>query len=184
MTDLTEACADLQAWLPVAAALITQPDTQPAIGRTQPGSQPPWNTAVANILTDIHAGVRDLEQDFRYQVTGTTATRGGSDGNTLAAIDAITRLAEALTRDHASHAAWLFDQYITQIRQLPSVDLERPWRTIPGPCARCIRPMLRYQESGHGQPARLRCLGCCRQARIVEGTVSDGCVEWEDGTIT
>jgi hypothetical protein len=43
VTDLTEACADLQAWLPVAAALITQPDTQPAIGHTQPHSKPPWN---------------------------------------------------------------------------------------------------------------------------------------------
>ena len=38
MTELTQACADLRAWLPEAAVLITQPDTQPAIGRTAPHS--------------------------------------------------------------------------------------------------------------------------------------------------
>jgi hypothetical protein len=184
MTDLTEACADLRAWLPVAAALITQPDTQPAIGRTQPGSKPPWNTAVACVVTDIHAGVRELEQDFRYQVTGRYATRGGSDANTAAAIDAICRLAEALDQAMADQATRLLNRYITQVMMLPAIDLEQRWRTVPGPCPRCTRPMLRYREGDHMQPAQLACLGCARKARMMPGTVSDGIVEWEDGTIT
>jgi len=184
VTGLTQVGDDLQAWLSVLEDLITEPDTQPAMGRTQPGSKPPWNTAVACVVTDIHAGVRELEQDFRYHVTGTYATRGGSDGNTAAAIDAIGRLAGALDQAHADQAARLLSRYVTMAMQLPAVDLEQRWRTIPGPCPRCTRPMLRYREGDHMQPAQLACLGCMRKARMMPGTVSDGIVEWEDGTIT
>jgi len=176
MTGLAEARADLQAWLPVAAALITQPDTQPSIGRTQPGSKPPWNPAVAYVLTDIHAGVREVEQDFRYAVTGTMVTRGGSDGNTAAAIDAICRLAEALDHTRTEQAKRLFDQFTTMICQLPAVDLEESPQKRKADCPFCEREMLRvYPRSG-----RVACLGCAARGHMVPGTLSDGYVLWED----
>lgn len=184
MTALAEACGDLQPWLTIVAELIHQPDTQPAIGRTAPGSQPPWNSQAANVWTDIHAMARELEANLRYTVTGRYRPRGGSDLNTLRALDAISKLGEATTTDIADAAARVVSHHITIIMQLPAIDLEQPWRRIPGPCPRCQRPMLRYQEGDRYQPSRLTCLGCCRKARIVEGTVSDGCVEWEDGIIT
>ena len=180
MTALAEARADLIAWLPVAAALITEPDTQPHVGRTQPGSKPPWNSAVAYVLTDIHAAVRELEQDFRYQVTGTVMMRGGSDGNTIAAINAVGKLAAALDHAMADHAARLLNRYVTAVMQLPAVDLEERCRQVPAPCPRCQRRMLRvYERSG-----RVACLGCATRGQMMPGTVSDGYIEWQDGTLT
>src|SRR5258706_15935613 len=50
VTDLAEACAALTASLPVAAALIGQPDTPPPIGPTKPGSTTPRNTQAARAI--------------------------------------------------------------------------------------------------------------------------------------
>jgi hypothetical protein len=178
VTALSEACADLQPWLAVLETLITEPDTQPLAGRTQPGSWPPWNTQVAYVLTDVHAGVRELEQDFRYQVTGSMTVRGGSDGNTLAAIDAVCRLAEALDQAMADHAARMFSRYITQVMQLPAVDLEEPPQRWPVPCPRCDGENIFVRP-------RLGVIGCpiCGKGHV-RVTVSDGVIQWEDGTIT
>lgn len=178
--DLAQACADLAAWLPAAAELITQPDTQPLEGRTQPGSQPPWNTQVANVLTDIHAMVRELEQDIAYQVTGRYRIRGGSDVNTVKAIDAISSLAEALPEADASQVTRIISRHVTMICQLPAVDLEERARIIPAPCPRCDRAKLLFYERSR----RVGCPACRRRGLMVEGTVSDGCVQWEDGEIT
>jgi hypothetical protein len=186
MTPLPEVCADLKPLLPVLEDLVTQPDTQPMPGRTQPGSRPPWNTAVANILFIIHAGVRELEQDFRYQVTGTMTLRGGSDVNTIRAIDAVCRLAEALDQAYADMAARLFTRYVTAAMQLPAIDLEERCRIVIVPdgseraCPDCTRRMLRvFERSG-----RVACLGCEKRGQMMPGMVSDGYIEWEDGTIT
>lgn len=49
------------------------------------GGLPPltsWNTQAAMLVLDIHAGVRELETDLRYAITGVVRTRGGSDNNT------------------------------------------------------------------------------------------------------
>jgi len=140
----------------------------------------PGNTAVFYVLTDIHAAVRELEQDFRYQVTGTVTVRGGSDGNTVAAINAVCNLAAALDHAMADHAARILNRYVTAVMQLPAVDLEERCRQVPAPCPRCQRRMLRvYERSG-----RVACLGCATRGRMMPGTVSDGYIEWEDGTIT
>ena len=176
---LTEACPDLQAWLPILADLITEPDTQPSIGRTQPGSAFPGNAAVFNVATDVHAMVRELEQDLRYAVSGTFIPRGGSDANTFRALDAICRLAEAVSAAEADQAAKLVSRHITIIMQLPAIDLGERARILPAPCPRCDRAkLLFYERSG-----RIACPGCQRRGFIF-ADVSDGCVQWEDGTIT
>jgi hypothetical protein len=177
---LTEVCPDLQAWLSVLGELITEPDTQPTIGRTAPGSTPPWNTAAANAMMDIHALVRELEQNLRYQVTGTLIVRGGSHGNTVAALETIPRLAEAVPRDVAEQHAHLISRQITIVMQLPAIDLEERWRPVPAPCPRCQRPMLRACL----RDGRVGCLGCTHRGQMMPGTVSDGYIQWDDGELT
>ena len=177
MTPVVEARTDLQAWLS-GTWRYDLADTQTTIGRTQPGSQPPWNAEVANVLLDIHAGSRELEQDLRYQLSGTFIVRGGSDANTIIAITMAERLAEATGR--AAEVARIFNGWITMLRQLPAIDQEERSRKVPAPCPRCTRPMLRvYERSG-----RVACLGCSTRGWMMPGTVSDGYIEWEDGTIT
>ncbi len=180
MTALAEACADLAAWLPHARQLITQPDTTGHAGHTKPGSKPPWNAQVANVLLDPHAGVRELEQDLLYQVSGRIRVRGGSDRNTVLAIEAIGRLAAAVDEAVADDAARQLNRYVTAIMQLPAVDLEERCRKVAVPCPRCDRCMLRiFERSG-----RVACLGCFSKGLMMAGTVSDGYIEWQDGTLT
>lgn len=61
--------------------------------RSQPGSRPPWNPQPAMVLLDIHYGVRELEANLRYSVSGVLRQRGGSTGNTLTALTVIVPLA-------------------------------------------------------------------------------------------
>jgi hypothetical protein len=59
------------------------------------GGHPPltsWNTQAAMLVMDIHAGVRELETDLRYSVTGVVRSRGGSDGNTLRSLRGLPAL--------------------------------------------------------------------------------------------
>lgn len=174
MTPLAEACTDLIAWLPHAQALIAEPDTQPTAGRTQPGSKPPWNSQAANIRLDIHAGARELEQNLRYRVSGTLTERGGSDTNTVLALEAAARLAEAVDHAIADAAARLVAGWITVMMQLPAIDLEDPPRRLPAQCPRCDRGMLRaFMRDG-----RVACLGCGARGQMRPGTLSEGFVEW------
>jgi len=185
MTPLAEACNDLKQWLPTINELITEPDTQPSIGRTQPGSAFPGNTMAFNLATDIDAMARETENNLRYTVTGHTMHRGGSDGNTERALDAISRLAEACDQHVIDTITKLVNRHITMAMQLPAIDLEQPWQLIRGrPCPRCTRTgQLRYRHRHHA-PTELSCLTCCRHGEIVEGTVSDGVVQWDDGEVT
>jgi hypothetical protein len=179
MTDLTEACADLRAWLPVAAALITQPDTQPSIGRTAPHSKPPWNAEAAAVMYETIGLLADLHLELAHAVHGRyvwdPAYRHA--GRTLLAI---TRLAEACDHDTVTNATTAINQRVTAIMRLPSVDLEERCRAVPAPCPRCTRRMLRV----YGKSGRVACLGCYAKGRVMPGTVSDGYIEWEDGEIT
>lgn len=41
-----------------------------------------WNAQAAMLLLEVHSGIRDLETNLRYSVTGRVRVRGGSDRNT------------------------------------------------------------------------------------------------------
>jgi hypothetical protein len=185
VSDLAQSCADLAAWLHPARELIVRPDIRPVPGRPAPGSKPPWNAEAANLLFAIHAGLRDIEQQFRYDVTGRPAhlcRRQGTwtDQRTVRVLQAITRLSDAAEPGHVAEAARQISGWVASAMQLPAVDLEEKWRALPSPCPRCRRRMLRACVRN----GKVACLGCVRRGRIMPGTVSDGYVEWEDGTIT
>lgn len=179
MTGLAEACADLRAWLPVAAALITEPDTQPSIGRTQPHSKPPWNAEAAAVIHETIGTLADLHLELAHAVHGRyvwdPAYRHA--GRTLTAI---TRLAEACDHDTVTSATTAINQRVTAIRRLPSIDLEERWRALPAACPRCSRPMLRASL----RDGRVACLGCGSRGQMIPGQLSDGFVQWSDGEIT
>jgi hypothetical protein len=179
MTDLTEACADLRAWLPVAAALITQPDTQPSIGHTKPGSKPPWNAEAATVVHETIGTLADLHLELAHAVHGRYIW-DPAYRHAARTLLAITRLAEACDHDTVTRATTAINQRVTAIMQLPAVDLEERPRKHPGTCPECGRCMLStYPRSG-----RVACLGCGLKGQIMPGTVSDGYIKWEDGTIT
>jgi len=158
---LREACAHLERWYPEALKLTAEPDTDGSAAHGKPGSRPPWNAAAANAALDAHAGIRDLEAVLFYQVTGRPRReRGGSDGNTYAAIRGVAALAASVTQDAARQAERDIIRLTVPIRQLPAVDEDERFLRVHGAsCPYCQVPMLKLGQRSY----RVTCLrfGAC-----------------------
>lgn len=142
-------------------ALLAEPVADPTTGTMShhkvTGSPAPWHTEAAAALFTIHAGVRDLEADLRYHVAGrtvmqhrhartetvcgktttrefiVTGERGGSNGNTLAALDSITRLVHGVPDDIARTVRGALDSWATQARQVRDIGEEDRWEPFRAP---------------------------------------------------
>lgn len=165
-TPVRDAVDALAQTLPRAAALTATPDViTPAVISSggQAESEPPWNAQAAYVVTDVAAGARDLEARLYTAVTGQRrAARGGSDGNTGAAIEQIARLAAALPgHQPCPHtprcrrcccetccAAARVGAWVVSAKLLPAIDEAARWIPIPGdpPCPYCSTPSLRYAQ--------------------------------------
>lgn len=197
MTPLADACAELAAWLPAAEALIAEPDIQPAIGRAQPSSKPPWNAAAATALLDALEGARQLEALWRSDAAGrlVTVRPMSATGQTLASL---VRLSYGLPdcppaeydeqnrplpcRCQRCSAVWNITRWTTVILQLPAVDEIEPPKRPPVPCPRprCGRRMLRWWP----RDKSIACLGCLLKASVTEGQLSgEPMLVWEDGLV-
>lgn len=191
MTDgLTESCADLRHWLPIAQELTTEPDQDGTATGGKPGSRPPWNPSAANAAMDAHAGLRRLEASMRLAVTGHTGTmRGGSDGNTSAAIAAIEALGNALSVEAMTVAAHVLDRWSVAIQQLAAVDKVERWQRVQGAaCPYCGNTMLRLSP----RAGRVTCLrfGACFDGDgqhpvgfVQQGLDGTPLVAWSDGLL-
>lgn len=179
MTPLAEACNDLRAWLPHAATLINQPDTQPSAGHTKPGSKPPWNSQAATVIHETIGTLADIHLEMAHSIHGRYLWNPAyrHTGHTLTAI---TRLAPACDAELVKQATTAINGRVTAIMQLPAIDLEERWRELPAPCPRCQRPMLRACL----RDGRVGCLGCQHRGQMMPGTVSDGYIRWDDGELT
>jgi hypothetical protein len=184
---LAEARADLETWLPVAAALIAEPDTDTSAVHGKPGSRPPWNTQVAAAILDVHAAVRHLEAGLHAEVTGRPRRpRGGSDGNTLAAIQAIGDLATNASRDSIRDAERTLVRLVAPLRLLRAIDLDERFIKVRARCPYCELPMLRLGE----RSGRVACLryGSCYDRNgdhpvgfITRSVSGEAFIAWADG---
>lgn len=186
MRDLAAACAELaeqlvvftspvitygraSAGLPDVEWLVATADIEAGNGRlAPPAPRLPGNQAVFNAEMDAHELVRRLEASLRLAVAGHTGrARGGSAGNTSAALKAIGNLGAALpqeARDDRGKLVWpcqalaarLVDRLTAIVGQLPAVDEVPKWSKIrPGPgglppkCPNCETYSLRIaMQSG------------------------------------
>lgn len=164
MRDLTAACRELasqlaifkdpdvtndraDAGLPTLGWLVVDQDIEPSVGRSGvPAARTPGNTAALNAQFDAHEMVRRLEAALRLAVAGNPGrARGGSEGNTTAALKAIQNLGAALpqeVRDGKGKLVWpcqelaarVVERITSVIGQLPAVDEVPKWSKIrPGP---------------------------------------------------
>lgn len=164
MRDLAAACAELEdqlavfgepelttdradGGLPTVGWLVVDMDVEPSIGRGGvPGTRTPGNTAALNAQLDAHEMIRRLEAAVRLAVAGHTGRqRGGSWGNTTAALKAIQKLGAALpveVKDARGKLVWpcqelaarVIERATSVIGQLPAVDEVPKWTKIrPGP---------------------------------------------------
>lgn len=137
-------------------ALITEqasnPDTK-HITKRLTGSSPPWHAEAAHVLTEIHQGARDLENDIRYSITGRTMTRGGSDANTRKALHAITQLTPAVPEHITRHAAGQIAGWVRAAQRIRDIDQTERWVPLPRmpgmrppPCPYCRTYGLRMNR--------------------------------------
>jgi hypothetical protein len=189
MTDLAASCADIATWLPIAQALVTEPDTDGSVVHGKPGSHPPGNAAAMNAHMDAHAGLRRLEALLRLEVTGHTGPRrGGSDANTTAAIEAIEALGNAVTTAAMAQAARVLDRWSRQIQELPAVDEIEPPRRVHGvACPYCGRGMLYVRP----REMTVTCPPPCRDSNgqrsvghmEISRLTADPIIRWADGLV-
>lgn len=164
--------AELKPLLDQLAALLPEQVADATRGSTQhhkiTGSPAPWHPEAGPILMTIHAGARELEADLRYHVTGRLAEeRGGSDGNTTAALDSIVRLVHGVPDDVARDARRRLDRWIEQVLQIRDIGESEKWIPIhvpagglPPTCPYCKNYSLRIaQESG-----RVACIADCKDS--------------------
>ena len=161
-----EACDLLSGYMGTLELLIAEPaSTQnAAVGMSpRPADTPePWDATVGRALMDGHEGVRRLEAVLRYTLNGHPGPRrGGSTGNTMAALDAIPKLAAGLDEDDEAVAARIIERWVNAARAVAAIDEAERWRPVPSrACPYCRCYFLRVLEDARGQPAgRVGCFG-------------------------
>lgn len=161
-------------------------------GAPKGGSRPmaAWNTPVAMVILEIHAGARELETNLRYRAAGVVRSRGGSDSNTLAALDAVLSLAAGAGDGELRDAARRVEGWCWRARL--ALGQREPWLPLPRlpgrPVARC--PFCNFHTLRH-KPLQgiIRCVNpaCCDAegarpvGRVEFGAYSDEpLLVWQD----
>jgi len=160
--------------------------------RTRVTPAPPWHARAALLVMDLHALAREQEKTFIFAVSGNAKARGGSDLNTQYALDALPRLAEAITDSSVWRAVFKLEQWVHKAEEI--LGLIEPLRHLPTPageneprCPWCGYLTLRWQL----QTARIHCVnpGCAvddyhdrRPAGYMEMDFNTGTTDivWDD----
>lgn len=116
-------------------ALLPEPTQSAVVGTTAhhkiSGSPAPWHSEAGRVYMTIHAGARRLEAGFAQFVHGRARTRGGSDGNTVAALRVCVRLAEAMPPEEVRGAARRTSSWIRRAEEIPDIGRAEPWVDLP-----------------------------------------------------
>jgi hypothetical protein len=155
-TRIVTVCADLEELIPELRAELPHKKRMGfAAGGTpsKGGSHnPAWNAAVANVLLDVHAGVRELEGVLRYASSGVARVRGGADTGTLAALKGLPALAAGADANAALRAARRLETWAWRARVAlgHAEPLQRLPRAPGQPeplCPNCRYCTLRYRPA-------------------------------------
>lgn len=197
MDEIAVLAAELTGLIDRLRDLLPEPVVDPTQGSAQhhkiSGSPAPWHAEAGPVYMTIHAGVRDLEQDLRYRITGRLGERGGSDVNTVRALRAIVRLAHGVPEDVAQEAAARLDGWIREAKSIRDiaehekyVPLHVPRGQLPPACPYCKTYSIRIaKQSGRVVCANARCEdsnGDRPHGTIDRNAITgDGVIAWADG---
>jgi hypothetical protein len=161
-----EACDLLSGYMGTLELLVAEPSSpqDAAVGMSpRPAEGPePWDASAGCALMDGHEGVRRLEAVLRYLLNGHPGPRrGGSTGNTMAALDAIPRLAAGLPGDVEDAAVRALNRRITAARAVAAIDEAEQWRPVRSrACPYCGCFFLRVLLDATARPTgRIECFG-------------------------
>jgi hypothetical protein len=194
-----EACDLLAGYMTILERLVAEPAVRDATaGYTAvrlAETPEPWNAPAGRALMDAHEGARRLEAALRYVQSGHPGPRrGGSPGNTMAALAAIPKLAAGLDEDGEAAAARLVERWVSQARAVPAIDEAQQWRYVPGRrCPYCTLYTLKVLLDDRGRPAgRIECHShpsvACRDGNGMRPSAAMGTndrgvpeLQWADG---
>jgi len=177
-----EACTLLASYLPRLERLAPEPDVAapaaPGMAARPPAAPLPGNAAALFALTSVHATARQLEGVLKYAAGarrgGPLAVRGGSDANTLAALDAIGALAEIADDDLYRLVIAELEQRLDEARSVAAIDEAQRWRHLRGracPYCGCL-VTLKVALDARGRPTGH--VECFAGARADGGRCLDG----------
>lgn len=177
-------CEDLVSYLPRLAELTVPTDSLRENDGGKPGklagSPAPWMERVANLILDVHAGVRRLESVLHYEVFASVRVRGSSDENTVGALRAIPGLCESATSETVSTTAVTVNTWARRARLIldESRQGEELWSRVPGglSCPSCgaglfLKPGWQYVTHPDAH-----CRSCVDSE--TDEPVSWSCAEW------
>lgn len=164
------------------------------ISRTRVTAAPPWHARAALLVMDLHALTREHERAFVVLVSGRIKERGGSDRNTELSLDALPKLAEALTDGQVWRTVFLLEQWVTRAEE--TIGLVEPLRHIPTHpdeteprCPWCGYLCLRWVTvSGHVVCVNPSC--CDKDGKRLRGRVdvdlrdSSTFITWHDDSVS
>ena len=164
---MQEVCDLLAVLYPRLARETPDPDCSafaaPGVTARPPAAPVPGNAAVIYAKTGIDAAARDLEHILLYNAGSRRPgpARGGSDANTLAALEAIGRLIARADDDLYRIVVAELERRLDEARSVPAIDEADRWRAVPSrPCPFCGCGTLHVLEDAAGQPAgRVECWG-------------------------
>ena len=123
----------------------------------------PGNAAAFGALMVIWEAVPRLEAALRLAGPAGWAgmRRGGSEGNFLAALKDIPKLAAGLDEDGEAAVARILDRLCNLARCIPDIDEAEQWRPLPSrACPWCGCWFLKIKIGATGQPdGRVQCFG-------------------------
>jgi hypothetical protein len=129
-----EQCEQVADYLARLEVLVAEPDapTGAPVRPHRPAIVPEIYGHAGRVLLTTHEGVRRLEASLRLAVTRSAGRRrGGSDGNTAAALGQIAKLATQLDERSAKRAARFLAWMIGGAQAVAGIDEARRWRHLP-----------------------------------------------------
>lgn len=149
-TVMRDTCKQVTGYLPRLERLVSEPPPPAGVPvrPTPPAHTPlPGNPAAFYALTAAHAAARHVEDLLLYAVARRAGRgRGGSDKNTLAAYDAIPKLAAGAGDDAFRLAISDLDRVLNEIQSVPGIDENKRWRHLPRQAGQPLPPQCPFCE--------------------------------------
>ena len=90
-------------------------------------SQPPWFAGAANLILELHAESREMEELFRLAAHQTARQRGGSNNNTIKALQAMDGISDAVDDNRVLDGARYLERWSGRAR-ICLGEVDRPQR--------------------------------------------------------
>jgi hypothetical protein len=135
LARLTDALRDIERLLPGLSSLLPEAGGQGpqtgVIGRHAPASSEPWQAEAAAAYWTIHAGIRSMLNEMRYERGMQPMIWRGHDDATGRVLQMLRNYAPAVSAETLAEAADRLESWLTSARQIADIDEAERWVPVP-----------------------------------------------------